>query len=270
MIKLVHLGLTFLDFPLGIRFCCQFPVEMHRTMISVIHPWPICALSQITPPVIWTKICGHSLNFHSCGLSYFSSSWSEMTLDWSLQSYVYVLKGFGGFFICLFVCLFWRPIHGNHFVWIPQSLRSLSQKIFFRPSGLGEHNLTMGFWDPFLSLMPTSYASMLPVKPNQLPGFAVLRMEMRDTGGHTSLPCRILELTNRPQSIAHVCQWGCWRRLFIDNQKERPCSRLRWWQLCNVILFVFVFPFINLPKMEMDTRTLKSAFASQFFYCNSV
>lgn len=218
MIQLVHLGLTFLGFPLGIRFCCQFPVDMYSALTSVTHPWPICTLSQITPPVIWTKRCGHSLNFHSCGLSYFSSLGSEMTLDWSLQSYIYILKGFLG----LFVCLFWRPIHGNHFVWIPQSLRSLSQKIFFRPSGLNEHNIIIGFWDPFLSFIPTSYTSMLPVKPNQLPGSAVLRMEMRNNDGLNSLPCRILELTNRQQSIAHVCQWGCWRHLFIDNEKERP------------------------------------------------
>lgn len=48
-------------------FCCQFPVEMHVASISVIHPWPFGTLSQITPPVIWTRIYGHSLNVPSCG-----------------------------------------------------------------------------------------------------------------------------------------------------------------------------------------------------------
>lgn len=100
---------------------------------------------------------------------------------------------------------------------------SLSQKAFLSSSGLGKHNLMIGFWDPFLSFIPISYTRMLLIKPNQLPGSALLqkRMEIRGNGGDTSLPCRILEITNRQHSITHVCKWGRWRCPFIDDAKER-------------------------------------------------
>lgn len=82
--------------PLGFR--CQFPVETHRASISVIHLWPFCTLLWITPLVIWTKICGHSLNFPSCGPIILFLLGSEMAQDYSLQMYAYILNGGRRFF----------------------------------------------------------------------------------------------------------------------------------------------------------------------------
>lgn len=80
LLALLHLGLTFPDFPLGIRFCSQFPVEMHRALIFLAF---LCTLTD-NPTSYLDKNMWSFPNFHSCGLSHFSSLGSEMTLDCSL------------------------------------------------------------------------------------------------------------------------------------------------------------------------------------------
>lgn len=188
-----------------------------------------------------------------------------MTLDSFLQSYAYILKGS--------IKNFENQFRKTILVWIPQPLRSLCLKkyFFFSPSGLGKHILIFGFWDPLLSFLPISYTSLLPIKPNQLPSLAVVlqkRMKMRKRWwGHSSLPCRILEIAKRQQSVACVSvseYVGDGHLLMM--QRNGLISRLWWWKLCNEVFWfvcLFVFLLINLPKMGMGTRTLKSTFVSQ-------
>lgn len=190
----------------------------------MIHAWPFCTLSQRSPPVIWTRICGHSLNFHSRGLSDFSSFGSQMTLDCSLQSclyskgeykvFVFMVFFFGGF-VFLRTNL-WNPSCLNS----PVFEVSLSPEVVFRPGGLGKHIFMFGFWDPLLSFIPTSYTSMLPAQLNQLPGSAVLqkRMEMRTNSG------------------APVCHAEFWKSP-PDSRASHACLSVRtsemlfhWWR----------------------------------------
>lgn len=153
----------------------------------------------MTPPVIWTKIYGHSLNIHSCGPVILLLLRVRNDCRFLFTKLCLYSKGS----IRILRTNWGKP---SWFEFPSLEGLSISTNIFCL-SGLGKHILIFGFWDPFLSFTPISYTSMLPIKPNQLPSSAVLqkRMKMRKQWWeHSSLPCRILEITNRQQSVACV------------------------------------------------------------------
>lgn len=176
-------------------------------------------------------------------LSYYSSLGSEMTLDSFLQSYAYILKES----IKNFENQFTKTI----LVWNPQPLRSVYLKEYFFSVPMDWANISLYLGSEIHSWISylISYTSLLPIKPNQLPSSAVVlqkRTEPRKRWwGHSSLLCRILEITKRQPSVAcvSVSEYVADGRSLM-MQRDGLISRLWWWKLCNVFWFVclFVFP----------------------------
>lgn len=153
---------------------------MHRVQISVIHLWSFCTLSQITPSVIWTKICGRSLNLHSCGPI--------------LLFLLRVRNNSRLLFINL--CLYSKGEHKiifffeNQFrktilVWIPQSLRSLYLKKYFSvPVDWQTHSYILRSILEFHSCFLHQYA---PHKTKSTAKFCRRKWRRGSNGGNTAV-----------------------------------------------------------------------------------